>query len=327
MAKRKLNKQQQHRVKAKQRSHLKQAGQSHRVDQDLKKGQIIEHFGRNALVEEAKTLTQYRCHLRANLGSIVTGDQVAFWLNEQSQGVIEAVETRHSVLMRPNMQQTLKPIAANIDLVFIVIAPKPEPHAELIDRYLVAVERAKLTPIILLNKLDLLDEHSQILPMLESFSELGYQCLKISTNTQFGFDELKAKLNEKVSVFVGQSGVGKSSIINQLLPNEELKIGALSDGVDKGKHTTTSARLYHFESGGDLIDSPGIREFGLWHLKPEEVIEGFIELKALSHQCQFRDCKHQKEPNCALKDGVKTGKIQARRFASYQQIIQSLENG
>lgn len=321
MAKRKLNKQQKNRVKAKQSSHLSQARNQ---DKTLKKGQIIEHFGRNALVEEAQTLTQYRCHLRANLGLLVTGDKVAFWVDEQIQGVIEAVEERQSLLSRPNIQQIPKPVAANIDLVFIVIAAKPEPHAELIDRYLVAVENAKLKPVILLNKLDLLDEQSPLLPMLESFAELGYECLRISSQTQAGFDELKAKLNEKVSVFVGQSGVGKSSIINQLLPEQEVKVGALSNAADKGKHTTTSARLYHFPSGGDLIDSPGIREFGLWHLSADEVLAGFIELKELSYECQFRNCKHQQEPNCALKEGVKTGRIQTRRFASYQQIINSL---
>lgn len=318
MAKRKLSKQQKNRLHTKQQQYVHQ--------DNLKQGQIIAHFGRKTLVEENHSLTHYRCHLRANLGQLVTGDKVVFSLDNHNQGVIEAVLARTSLLSRPNSQQVLKPIAANIDLVFIVLAVKPEPHAELIDRYLVAAEVAGLTPIIVLNKADLLEPDSALIPMLESFAKLGYHCLKICAHSAENFTQLQALLKDKVSVFVGQSGVGKSSIINRLLPEQELKIGALSAGADKGKHTTTSARLYHFPSGGDLIDSPGIREFGLWHMQPEEVLQGFIELKALAHTCQFRNCQHQKEPNCAIKHALEQGDIQPRRFASYQQIIMALKD-
>jgi ribosome biogenesis GTPase len=126
-------------------------------------------------------------------------------------------------------------------------------------------------------------------------------------------------------VFVGQSGVGKSSLINVLLPGVDLKVGELSEQTRKGKHTTTTARLFHFPKGGDLIDSPGIREFALWHLEPERLLDGFVEFRPYLGHCRFRDCKHEHEPGCAILEAIESGKISASRMESYQRILQSLQ--
>jgi ribosome biogenesis GTPase len=235
---------------------------------------------------------------------------------------------RHSELLRPNNHGELKPVAANIDFIVIVIAVEPYAHANLIDRYLVAAEASDIEPVLLLNKADLLnDENRQRLePLLEQYRSLGYRTLQASTASSHGLDELKALLADHISVFVGQSGVGKSSLINSLLPGADLRVGALSEQSRKGKHTTTTARLFHFPDGGDLIDSPGIREFGLWHMTEDQVLSGFRELADLQGHCRFRDCRHEQEPGCAFLEAVDNGSISEQRFNSYRQILNSMQD-
>jgi ribosome biogenesis GTPase len=236
---------------------------------------------------------------------------------------------RSSELQRPNNQGELKPVAANIDFIVIVFAVEPRAHANLIDRYLVAAEASGIEPVLLLNKVDLLDTDAgdYLRPLLEQYEALGYRVLKASTTAAHGLDELKQLLKDRISVFVGQSGVGKSSLINALLPGVDLKVGELSEQTRKGRHTTTTARLFHFPDGGDLIDSPGIREFALWHVDPDQVLDGFAELRELRGHCRFRDCRHESEPGCAFRAALDEGRISASRFNSYRQILQSLQDG
>ena len=220
-------------------------------------------------------------------------------------GVIIAVLPRENFLERPSSLGELRPVAANIDQIIIVIAPLPEPHANLIDRYLVAAEHYQLSPVLLMNKSDLLDENnrSEMQELLSIYRDIGYPVLSVSSKTGARMDELKTLLDDKTSVFVGQSGVGKSAMINRLLPAANTVVGSLSEARDKGRHTTTSARLYHFSEGGDLIDSPGIREFHLEHLDKETLLNGFLEFRPFLGHCKFRDCQHDKEPGCRLKQG------------------------
>lgn len=227
-----------------------------------------------------------------------------------------AARPRHSELLRPNNQGELKPVAANIDFIVIVFAVEPHAHANLIDRYLVAAQASGIEPVLLLNKVDLLDTQAgdYLRPLLEQYETLGYRVLRASTTSAHGLDELKALLKDRISVFVGQSGVGKSSLVNRLLPGVDLKVGALSEQSRKGRHTTTTARLFHFPDGGDLIDSPGIREFALWHVDPEQVLEGFPELRELRGQCRFRDCRHESEPGCAFRAALEGGRISPEPF-------------
>jgi ribosome biogenesis GTPase len=237
-----------------------------------------------------------------------------------------AVLPRRSVLCRPTKLGALKPVAANIDTLIIVIAPQPVPHYNLIDRYLVAAEQMGANVVLLLNKCDMLPdvpETSLVNEMLDLYARLGYQTHRLSCRTGFGKDALLALLSSRTSVIVGQSGVGKSALVNLLLPGFRADEGALSEAMTKGRHTTTAARLYHFKEGGQLIDSPGIREFGLWHIEPAQILDGFIEFRPFIGHCRFRDCHHEDEQGCALLEAVAEGKIDARRLHSYKFILRS----
>ena len=288
-------------------------------------GLVIAHFGVQVDVEDSDGQI-CRCHLRANLPTLVTGDRVVWRAGNQGQGVIVAQLPRTSELCRPDTRGQLKPVAANVDQIVIVFAPLPQPHANLIDRYLIAAEHAGIRPLLLLNKADLLDEDNAafIDSLLATYRQLGYPLLEVSAHDGAGMAELRAALDDRISVFVGQSGVGKSSLVNSLLPGVDLKVGALSELTGKGTHTTTTARLFHFPEGGDLIDSPGIREFGLGHVSRDDVEAGFIEFRELLGRCRFRDCRHDREPGCALLLALEEGRIQPQRLASYRHIIASL---
>ncbi|KHL68185.1 GTPase RsgA [Pseudomonas flexibilis] len=288
-------------------------------------GLVIAHFGVQVDVEDGHGQI-CRCHLRANLPTLVTGDRVVWRAGNQGQGVIVAQLPRSSELCRPDSRGQLKPVAANVDQIVIVFAPLPQPHANLIDRYLIAAEHAGIRPLLLLNKADLLDEDNAafIDSLLTTYRQLDYPLLEVSAHEGAGMDQLRAALDDRISVFVGQSGVGKSSLVNSLLPGVDLKVGALSELTGKGTHTTTTARLFHFPEGGDLIDSPGIREFGLGHVSRDDVEAGFIEFRELLGRCRFRDCRHDREPGCALLQALEEGRIQPQRLASYRHIIASL---
>jgi len=222
----------------------------------------------------------------------------------------------------------MQPVAANIDQTIIVIAPLPEPFANLIDRYLVAAEQYQLAPVILMNKSDLLcDDNRQAMEdLLSIYRDIGYPVLMVSSKTGAGMDTLKTLLDDKTPVFVGQSGVGKSALINTLLPDANTQVGELSEARDKSRHTTTSAPLYHFPGGGDIIESPGIREFHLEHLDHDTLLNGFIEFRPFLGHCKFRDCRHDQEPGCKLKQAVEDGHIDPARMESYWQIHHTLDN-
>src|SRR5690606_3228646 len=196
------------------------------------------------------------------------------------------------------------------------------------DRYLVAAEQAGLEPLLVLNKADLLEqgEYAELRAWLDDYAALGYRTLCLSADSGAGLDALRQELKGHVNVFVGQSGVGKSSLINALLPDADLRVGALSEMTGKGTHTTTTARLFHFPDGGDLIDSPGIREFGLTHISHDDLLEGFIEFRPFLGHCRFRDCQHLHEPGCALLAAVTSGAISAGRMNSYRHILASLQD-
>ncbi|OED40920.1 ribosome biogenesis GTPase RsgA [Endozoicomonas sp. (ex Bugula neritina AB1)] len=292
-------------------------------------GLIIAHYGSQLEIEAiGKPGKTYRCHLRANLPPLVTGDRIVWRAGTKGLGVVVALGERDSLLSRPDNQGQLKPVAANIDYIVLVVAPAPIPHANLIDRYLVAAETVGIEPVILLNKTDLLNDsviRQTIDDMMARYEHIGYKVLRASTRTEDGLTPLKTLLNEHTSVFVGQSGVGKSSLVNALLPGVDIQVGALSEATGKGTHTTTAAKLFHFPAGGTLIDSPGIREFGLWHMEPIQVLEGFKDFRPFLGYCKFRDCNHDKEPGCAILDALEKGDILHERFASYKHILNSLD--
>lgn len=329
----KLTKGQARRIKANQSKKLRNSKEKVQWQDDelgiAETGTIISRFGQHADVE-ASDGSIFRCNLRRSIRSLVCGDSVLWRKGKETQhsisGVIEAVHERSSVLSRPDVYDGVKPIAANISQIVIVSSVLPAFNADIIDRYLVAAEQTGITPVILLNKIDLLDEQnrSEIENQLNIYRDIGYQVTYVSNETGDGIQALKEQLSQHTSIFVGQSGVGKSTLTNTLMPELGVFTQQVSENSGLGQHTTTVARLYHFEDGGDLIDSPGIREFGLWHLSPEQVSEGFIEFNDYLGTCKFRDCKHQSDPGCALVAATGEGKIHPERLASFQRILASL---
>ena len=338
MAKRQLNRRQSWRIeKIQEERAARAARRESRAQEELEGGElgaeqvglVIAHFGVQVEVEaqDGDDAGQvFRCHLRANLPTLVTGDRVVWRPGNQGIGVIVAQLPRHSELCRPDMRGQLKPAAANVDQIIVVFAPIPEPHANLIDRYLIAAEHAGIAPLLLLNKADLIDEGNRaaLESLLGVYRQLDYPLLEVSAHDGAGMSALRERLDGRISVFVGQSGVGKSSLVNSLLPDVDTRVGALSEQTGKGTHTTTTARLFHFPGGGDLIDSPGIREFGLGHVSRADVEAGFIEFRDLLGTCRFRDCRHDREPGCALLKALGDGRIQPQRMASYRHILSSL---
>ncbi|MFQ1015906.1 small ribosomal subunit biogenesis GTPase RsgA [Avibacterium paragallinarum] len=339
MSKQKLTHNQQRRIKsnnvrALQRHKLKMKKEIEWQDEMLgptQEGTVVTRYSVHADVEDEQGQI-YRCNLRRTLSNLVVGDKV-IWRkgNEQLQGVsgvIEAIHPRKNEITRPDYYDGLKVIAANIDRIIIVSAVVPELSLNIIDRYLVVCENANIPAVILLNKVDLLSEEQrqQVETQLKMYQDIGYQTMMISAKTGKHMQDLTALLSSGTSIFVGQSGVGKSSLINAILPEVNAQVGEVSELSGLGKHTTTSSRLYHLPQGGDLIDSPGIREFGLWHLNAEQITKGYREFQYFLGTCKFRDCKHLNDPGCALKEAVEKGKIHPIRFNNYHNLIESLSN-
>lgn len=330
MSKRKLTQNQQRRIKS---NHHKKISKPELEWQDdmlgeVQQGVVITRHAKHADVETTQGEI-YRCNLRRTLKNVVVGDQVSWRLgSEQLQGisgVIEAIYPRKNELSRPDYYDGIKVMASNIDQIIIVSAVLPTLSLNIIDRYLVICEMAKIPALIVLNKIDLLspEERIEVQKQLALYESIGYETLCLSADTGENMDKLDQYLAKGTSIFVGQSGVGKSSLINQLLPEVKAQTGAVSDVSGLGQHTTTASRLYHLPQGGNLIDSPGIREFGLWHLEPEQITQGYREFQTVLGTCKFRDCKHKTDPGCALREAVEEGKISPIRFENYHRLIES----
>jgi ribosome biogenesis GTPase len=335
MAKRKLNRRQTWRAEKIQAERLARAQkkvaavESKLEGSDLgpeQTGRIITRYGAQVELEDAQR-KRFRCLMRRNLPSLVCGDNVIWQPGPDNTGVVVAMEPRQSLLERPDADNQLKPVAANISQILVVAAPEPALDVDLINRYFVAAEMTGIPPVLIINKIDLLSEAdlNKLRARFQAYEDIGYSVIYATTKQAHGLDDLLEHLRDKTSIFVGQSGVGKSSLIQVLLPEEELRVSALSESSGEGRHTTTTTQLYHFATGGELIDSPGVRSFRLGHVSRREITEGFKEFRPYLGQCRFSDCRHTVEPDCALLDAVAAGKISTERFESYQRIIETTE--
>lgn len=242
------------------------------------------------------------------------------------EGIITRVLERATTLVRPDRNNRGRPVAANLDQIVVVVAGKPRFEPAMLDRYLVAAELMGATPVIVVNKLDLLDAQglARLEQRLAAYRQLGYCLLYTSTRTADGLKDLHAQLKSHTSILVGQSGVGKSSLVQALLPDLEVRVGALSQATGLGRHTTTAAQLYHLPDGGDLIDSPGVRDFGLCPVPVEELANGFAEFRPYLGQCRFHNCRHLNEPGCAVQAAARQGHISRSRLESYQELASTM---
>ncbi len=284
-------------------------------------GLVIANYGQALIVEDGEGCLR-RCAVRQNLGRLACGDRVVWQPSSVEKGVVVALVERRSLLTRPDYRGQPRPVAANLDEVAVVLAPEPEPSEYLLDRYLVAIAAIGVRGLLVLNKVDLLDTPARtaLLERLEPYRRIGYPLLLASNRAARGLDELRAWLGGRVSLLVGQSGVGKSSLVKALLPEREIRIQAISQATGHGAHTTTTSTLYHLPDGGDLIDTPGVRSFELGEIGPGALDRGFPELAPHLGRCRFSDCRHQGEPGCELAAALARGEIVPRRLDSYLKL-------
>lgn len=286
-------------------------------------GRVISQHGQHVTLEdEAGNL--HKAAVRQSLGAIVCGDLV-YYLLEQNEPVVIARLPRENHFSRIAFGGAEKILAANIDQLYIVIAPKPEPSPSLIDRYLIAATYFNIPVAFIVNKKDEIDPASNALSFLEDYAKLGIPLYYTSIFDEASVTALEALLTGKTSIFVGQSGVGKSSLTNKIVPSLALQTQKINASTGLGNHTTSSTTLYHLPMDESyLIDSPGVRSFNIEHLPLEAIEQGFPELESITKACHFSNCRHEDDPGCTFQEAIGAGIISQRRFDSYLQIKSSM---
>lgn len=284
-------------------------------------GTVVVNYGDRALVETDQG-ELLRCSVRGKRLRAVCGDVVDWEIADADSGVITRIAERRHVLERSDGRGGTTPIASGLDRVLIVAAAEPEPDLVLLDRYLVMTELGGMQAAILLNKADLAPDG--FLERFDEFRLAGYPVWSCSAVSGEGLGALRTELTGAVTILVGQSGVGKSSLLNALIPDLAIQTGVLSAGSGEGRHTTTTTKRYRIPGGGALVDSPGVREFWLPKMPTSDLVSGFREISAASIHCRFRNCIHGNEPDCAVHDAVNQGHIPKRRFDSYQQLSRTV---
>ena len=278
-------------------------------------GRVITRYGQRQLVESIDKKL-YQCTGRRNIGLSVAGDEVLFQKTDDNEGVVTAIQPRINELKRQN-----KLIAANIDQLWLVVALEPHYEFELIDRYLIMAENVNLPINIIINKIELAKNLEQVSRDFSIYKNIDYQVHFLSVKQESNLDSLKSCLRDKTHIFLGQSGVGKSSLINTLIPDLDLRVDEISTKTKLGRHTTTNTTIYHIPSGGDLIDSPGIREFQINEFSSKQILNGYREFKSYLGKCRFRNCQHVNEPDCAIRGALDSEVIHPARYQSYINLI------
>jgi ribosome biogenesis GTPase / thiamine phosphate phosphatase len=286
---------------------------------DTQQGTVTAAYGKRYGVE-LDDGRQISCVTRGKKNDLACGDMVEVKLTDTQEGVVESFQARSSLLYRSNAYKT-KMLAANVTQIVIVLATQPSFYEALLNRCLIAAEAAGIKAIIVLNKCDLA-KNDDALQSLKRYQELGYQVQPLAAKQDIA--PLRPWLKHHTSVLVGQSGMGKSTIVNSLLPDSSVRTQEVSTVLDSGKHTTTAAHLYHLDDDSHLIDSPGLQEFGLHHLNIEDLEKAFIEFRPYLGKCRFNNCKHLKEPDCAVITAVASGHIHPQRLAYYQELLSEI---
>lgn len=324
MAKRRLTERQQRQISANKNQ------KASLVSADTHNGTVITHHGKELIVRNEND-EAINCQLRQNLGTIVCGDQVVFEYidvdSDPKTAIVIALTERSNILQKSGFAGKAKAVAANIDQVVVVCSLVPKPNSYLIDRYLVAAENLPAKPIIVINKIDLLDEENEhvVNDINSIYDTIGYRVLETSATRITGLDELQSLLIDSTSILVGLSGVGKSSLVKDLLPDIDIRIGEISEASKEGKHTTTVSTLYSLPTGGQLIDSPGVRDFSPINLDKEQILNGFIELKPYRGKCKFANCSHTNEPGCAITEALEEGAVNTQRVNSFRKMLADAE--
>ncbi len=290
--------------------------------QTLLQGQVISHLGKSIAVEHAQQVIL--CQSLRKLETVAVGDEVLFKYVADKQGRIEKILPRRSTLKRPSRLGKTRVVAANLDNVYIVFAPEPYCDFLLIDQYLAVCESNNLTAVLVFNKQDL-NISSVLETELQDYLYLGYKLHRVSVINEAGMQELQQDLQGHVSIFTGQSGVGKSSLTNSLIPDKDLKTNTVSTITKHGRHTTTAATLYHLPTGGDLIDSPGVAIFGLAGLTVTQLAWGYREFQDYINKCKFHNCRHLKDKGCAVRLAAETGIISPQRYARFLKLITKMQ--
>lgn len=286
----------------------------------LSEGLVIAHLGQGIAVEilgEQLVL----CQTLRKLDTVVVGDRVLLTQSSADQGRIEKILPRRSVLQRPSRGDQIRPVAANLDTIFVVFATEPDCDFLLLDQYLAICENCNIDAALVFNKIDLGCSEG-IEQELQQYIRLGYNLYRVSANQNIGLTALQQVLSQQTSMFAGQSGVGKSSLTNTLLPDKSLRINSVSATTRHGRHTTTAATLYHLPGGGDLIDSPGVAIFGLAGLSEAQLAWGYREFQSYVGLCRFNDCRHLNDKDCAVRAAVESGSIS---FSRYQRFLKLRE--
>jgi ribosome biogenesis GTPase len=276
----------------------------------------------------------YQCRIKGKLrlsgirstSPVAVGDRVGFDLDDEAIGVIHTIDQRENYLVRKsvNLSKQLHIIGANIDLVFLVITLKnPETFTTFIDRFLVSAAAFGIETVMLFNKMDQYSEEEleTVNELKELYTSIGYQSVLCSTKSGQGMSELRNLMKDNTSIFSGHSGVGKSTLINTVAPELRLKIGEISEQHGQGQHTTTFAEMFDLSFGGRIIDSPGIRGFGIADIDKEEIARYFKEFFKASENCKFNNCQHLSEPGCAVKSELEEGVIAESRYQSYLSMV------
>ena len=332
MARRRLTERQIERIgkiQERRRRHLDERAEVALSDCDetrSRDGLVVVRHGASLVVEDGDSGVHH-CLVRQNIGHPVCGDRVVWQPAGPDQGVVTAILDRRTLLSRPDYSGREKPLAANLTLLVILLAPRPEPSEYLVDQYLVAAELMGVTAAICVNKIDLLEPESfaEFKARLAHYEDIGYPLAWISLEDGRGLAPLAQLLSGETSILVGQSGVGKSSLVLALLPDQNVQIGRLSEASGTGRHTTSAATCYRLPGGGHLVDSPGVRSFRLGEIEPAELEKGFREIAPLAGQCRFGNCRHDLEPGCAVKQALEDGRIHAKRLTSFRHLAASLE--